>query len=491
MFEKITPEEAGISSQYVREYLDYLERRGLVMHSVLIGKGDALFCEAYWEPFDQDFCHRMYSETKSYTAIAIGLLEEDGLLSLDDHVASYFPEKMTRELPPYLAELTVRDMLMMRTTGPAGSWFSSEDPDRTRFYFSAAQGVRKPCTLWEYDSAASQVLASLVDKLAGKPLFDFLYERIFTHLGTFKNAGILKTRNGDSWGDSALLCTSRDMMSFGRFLMKGGVWDGKRLMNEAYIKTATSCLSDNNVLGFLGATKHGYGYQIWRYEQGFGFNGMGCQFTICIPESDLIFVCTGDNQGYPGAGDMIINGFFDHIVRHMQASPLAPDPEAYRALLSYSGGLKLATALGAPSSPLIDDLNGRIYMANENRTGITRFSFHFNGDGTGEFRYTNKQGDKILPFGIGKNVYTKFPQYGYSDDYGGVRTENGFLYRCASSVAFGEERVLNLRVQIIDRYFGNMTATFAFRDDVVTVRMIRNAEDFLNEYYGVFTAHLA
>ena len=146
MFEWITPEEAGISSRNVRAYLEYLERRGLVMHSVLIAKGDKLLCEAYWKPFDADFCHRMYSETKSYVAIAIGLLEEDGLLSLEAPVASYFPEKMTRELPPHLAALTVRDMLLMRTTGPSGNWFASSEPDRTRFYFAAAQGTRKPST---------------------------------------------------------------------------------------------------------------------------------------------------------------------------------------------------------------------------------------------------------------------------------------------------------------------------------------------------------
>jgi hypothetical protein len=127
----------------------------------------------------------------------------------------------------------------------------------------------------------------------------------------------------------------------------------------------------------------------------------------------------------------------------------------------------------------------------ENRTGITKFSFCFKEDGTGELHYTNAQGDKVLPFGLGKNVFTKFPQYGYSDGYGGTKTENGFLYRCASSAAFGEEQVLNLRVQIIDRYFGNLTATFAFRDGAVTVRMVKNAEDFLDEYYGILTGRLA
>ncbi len=489
MFELITPEAAGISSHRVHDYIDYLERRGVVMHSVLLAKGDSLFAEAYWHPFDRDFCHRMYSETKSYTAIAIGLLEEEGKLSLDDTIASHFPELCDRELPPALAEQTIRDTLLMRTSShlPVG-WFRAEDPDRTHLYLNTGDGHRRPATLWEYDSAGSQVLASLAEKLSGKSLFDYLNEKIFRHLGTFKTAEILKTRNGDSWGDSALICTSRDMLSFARFLMKGGVWDGRRLMNEEFIKTATSRLADNHTTPFTTATRHGYGYQIWRFEQGFGFNGMGGQFTVCVPECDLVFVCTADNQGNLAAGDTVINGFFDYIVRGMGEAPLPEDPEGVAALDALTARLTLAVAPGEPSSPLMARLSGRTYVAEPNRTGITRFSFTFLPDGTGVFRYTNAQGDKVLPFGLGKNVFTKFPQYGYSDGVGGAFSSEDFFYRCASSAAFGEEAVLHLRVQIIDRYFGNMLATFAFRDDDVAVRFTSAAENFLGEYQGLFTA---
>ena len=264
--------------------------------------------------------------------------------------------------------------------------------------------------------------------------------------------------------------------------------NGKQLLSADFIKDATSPLADNNISGFRRENAHGYGYQIWCWEQGFGFNGMGCQFTVCVPGSDLIFVCTADNQGHPAGSDIIIGSFFDDIVRKASPAPLAPAPEAVAALGTLLSGLTLATADGAPTSPLMQTINGRVYHAAANRTGIKEFSFRFLEDGTGEFCYENAQGKKVLPFGLGKNLITKFPQYGYSDGYGGVRTENGFTYRCAASVAFGTEKLLHLRVHIIDRYLGNMFASFAFRDNDVTVRMVKNAEDFLNEYYGIFTA---
>ena len=485
MFERITPEEAGVSSRQVLEFYDYLERRGLTMHSVLLAKGEALFAEGYWAPFHKDFCHRMYSETKSYVAIAIGLLIEEGKLSLDDPVSSFFGDRIHRELPEWLAEQTVRDMLLMKTCYRGPLWFTDPDPDRTSMYFNQGDAFRPAGTFWQYDSAGSQVLCSLVERLAGKSLFDYLNEKIFRHLGTFGTAEILKTPNGDSWGDSALVCTPRDMMSFACFLLNYGTFHGKRLMNEAYIREATSPLVDNDVSGFPCYKNHGYGYQIWCYEQGFGFNGMGCQLTICVPKTDMIFVCTADNQGNPAAGELIVSGFFDYIVRPAVAQPLPADPEGVATLQEYLSGLRLRAAHGKPSSPFMEELNGRAYTCKPNNAGITEFSFSFAGDGTGTLRYVNAQGEKLLPFGLGKNVFTKFPQYGYSDGVGGTATTDGFLYDCASSAAFAEERTIRLRVQVIDRYFGNLTMIFAFRGDEVAVSMIPNAENFLGEYRGM------
>ena len=111
MFERITPEEAGISSARIADFISMLERRGLATHSLLMMKGDKLFAEYYWAPFDQNFCHRMYSQTKSYVAVAIGLLEEDGKLKLTDRVMDYFSDYDREDLDDYTKRLTVYDLL--------------------------------------------------------------------------------------------------------------------------------------------------------------------------------------------------------------------------------------------------------------------------------------------------------------------------------------------------------------------------------------------
>ena len=489
MFEKITPEQAGISSQKVAEYISMLERRGLATHSVLMMKGDKIFAEYYWAPFHQDFCHRMYSQTKSYVGIAIGLLVDDGKLDLDEKIASFFPEKIDTELAPELADQTVRQMLTMTTCGKSANWFRSEDPDRTHLYFQPREKYRPAGTVWEYDSPGSQVLTNLVEKLSGKSLFDFMNERIFSHLGTFQTAEILKAPNGDSWGDSALICTTRDMASFGRLLMKNGNWEGKQLISEDYVKEATAALVDNRENCHGDFWSEGYGYQIWRTNyNSFGFNGMGCQMTVCTPDKDFLFTITADNQGNPTAKNSIIGGVMDLIVAEMSDTPLREDKEAEKKLEEVTCDLKLKAVQGKADSPLREEISGKTYICAPNKLGMEQFSFVFNGTEDGEFRYVNEQGEKIIPFGVNKNVFGKFPQLGYANERGRVPTTDGFMYDDAVSVCWAQDNRILMYVQIIDKYFGNMSVAFGFSGEEVTCHFSKAAEHFLDEYEGEFVA---
>ncbi len=493
MFEYISPEKAGISSENVAEYIDYLNRRGIAMHGLLMMKGDNIFTECHWAPFHKEHNHRMYSETKSYVAIAIGLLLDEGKLSLSDRMSDHFPEKITRELPEYIKEQTVEEMLTMTTSGNVPNWLfetPENDDDRTVQYFRDGTSTRPAGTLWEYDSSGSQVLCNLVEKLSGMSMLDYLKLKLFDRMETFKNAELLKTRNNDSWGDSALVCTQRDMASCARLLLNGGSWNGVQLISEDYVKRATSPLVDCNHTGFeTSLYNYGYGYQIRGTEMGgFSFIGMGCQYMIAVPSIDCIFVCTGDNQGYIGASEVIINGLFDFVFRKIKNEALPENKEAEGRLLRMCGEQRLCACKNTYKTSFADEINGKTYtVIGNNPTGITEFSFEFAGE-CGAFKYTNAQGDKVLKFGLGYNEFGLFPQLGYSNEHGGLKTTDGFMYKCAVSGGWSEEKKLNLRVQIIDKYFGNFYATFAFKGDKCAVRMLKNAEAFLDEYNGTFIA---
>ena len=63
-------------------------------------------------------------------------------------------------------------------------------------------------------------------------------------------------------------------------------------------------------------------------------------------------------------------------------------------------------------------------------------------------------------------------------------------YDCAASAAFRDGNKLLLRVQIIDRYLGNMFARFTFKNGIASVTLTKTAEAFLDEYQGEFVARL-
>ena len=490
MFKTVTPEQAGIPSSEVSRLISYLNDNSLCIHSLLLIRDDKMFTEAYWKPFDKNFCHRQYSQTKSFVGIAIGLLVEDGLLSLDDKVASYFSDKIDDKdsASKWLLNQTVRQMLTMTTVGEGKVWLREKAQDRTHLYYNNRPYVKMPGALWEYDSPGSQVLSCLVEKITGMPIFEFLTKRIFSHLGTFKNAKMLKTPTGDTWGDSAMICTPRDMASFAKLIMDNGSFQGRSLINEDYIKTATSAVVDNSEVKLGSVFGHGYGYQIWRAPRdGYAFVGMGGQITVTIPSKRLIFVINSDTQGNAAAYDIIVNGFLSFIVDRISDTPLQPDANAFLKLNEQISNLKLFALKGIDGSELISKINDQTYICDKNNLGMTKFKFTFNQNG-GEFKYTNEQGDKVIAFGINANVFGNFPQFGYSDQVGCVVTTNGHTYKDAVSLRFTEKNKLQMKVQIIDEYFGTLLATFAFVDDEVACKFTPAAEYFLREYDGYFIA---
>ena len=89
---------------------------------------------------------------------------------------------------------------------------------------------------------------------------------------------------------------------------------------------------------------------------------------------------------------------------------------------------------------------------------------------------------------MSENAFFKFPQLGYSSEVGGIDSTDGYLYDAAASAIWDDDRRLFLNVQLIDKYFGNFYAVFAFKNDRVSIAMAKHAEAFLDEYCGVAVA---
>lgn len=479
----VKPEQVGISSANIDKYVSFLERKRLATHSIIMSKGDEIFYEKYWEPFDRNFLHRMYSVSKSFVSLAIGFLLQDKKICLDDTMDQHFAEELKNQPDPNMHQQTIRQMLMMETAKVPQHWFNDKPEDRVRYYFENDSRETRPAgTIFCYDSTGSFILGALVERIIGKPFMEYLREKLFCKIGVSEDAYCLKCPGGHSWGDSAVLCKPMDLWRVARFVMNKGTWNGERILDEEYLTQAVSTTVFNNYADINQFDKHGYGWQFWgSYEGSFCFFGMGCQYAVCIPEKDLILIYNGDNQGKTNAGEYIFERFFEWIADEsvQQITEDIPEEKNY----------KLIAAAGAKSCEFESKINGVEYVMDPNPMGLKKFKLTFTDEG-GSFIYTNEQGEKEILFGRCENVFGLFPQEGYANDIGNVATKD-FYYRCAASAAWVEPQKLYLRIQIIDRYFGNMSVTIGFRDEVCGIYMEKCAEDFLDEYQGFAGGRIA
>ncbi|MGI6561071.1 MAG: serine hydrolase domain-containing protein [Clostridia bacterium] len=473
-----SPESVGIPSKAVLEFLEGIDRDRTCMHGFLLVRHGLIAAEGYWAPYHKDSMHRMYSVSKSFVSLAIGLMIDEGKLSLNDPVSKFLPDKCPENLHPYTAQATVRDLLMMATQNPRNS-YGRGDKDWAATFFHM-NPTHPSGTIFSYDTAATVVLNTIVERISGMPFLEYMRPKLLDPIGFTKEAWCIKTPEGTSWGGSGVLCKLRDMAKLAYVCLNKGKWGDKQLISKEYIEAATSKQIDNSNIAI--ETREGYGYQIWREKNnGFSFRGMGSQLAYCFPDKDFIFACISDTQG-AGPTGFGIQKHFERLFEKISDEPLPEDPESLAKLNEKIKSLHILPEYGALHSSYVDKINGVWYELNENPMNITRTRLIFEGD-EGVWEYENASGFKSLRFGIGKKVAGHFPQTNYYMEQ--IGKESGIPYKCLASAAWVEEHKLNMLVYITDIYLGTLKITFSFKNNDIAIYMRKVAEWFLDEYHGI------
>ena len=340
------PEAAGISASCIIDALREINIREVSMHSFLLCKDDCLVAEGYYAPVKKNDLHRMFSVTKSFTSIAIGLLKEEGRLSLDDSIVKFFPEYVpnTSEAHPWLLATTIRDMLSMRSCHASTTYdkFSSKT-DWVKSFFTVAP-THKPGTVFHYDTSSSHTLCALVEKLTGMKMLDYLRNKVLNEIGFSKEAYCLTDGFDVSMGGSGLMATSRDFMLFALLILNNGKLNGKQYISADYIKESTSFQTATCVTGPVPSESQGYGLQFWIGEHGsIVCYGMGGQLAILLPEYNTAIVTTADTQGYQGGNQVIYDSIFRHILPELEKkkAPWTPSDEERLAFEQFMSKLAM------------------------------------------------------------------------------------------------------------------------------------------------------
>lgn len=474
-FENTTPEEVGIRSEKVLEFIKILNGYQMKTHSIVMARGNKIFAECYYAPFHKGFLHRMYSVSKSFVSMAVGLAMTEGLLNLDDPIISYFPEFENQNVDEDYEECTIRNMLSMQSNINVPTAWWGKYKSRVEAYYANKTG-QIPGTLYYYDSVGSFLLGCIIEKLTGKTFLEYLKEKVLLKIGFSKESYTLYEPGGFTVGDSGVMCTTRDLLLFARLIMNKGEWEGQQYIDREFMEQAISCQVSNDIYGEISSWKNsGYGYLIWKtHKDGFSLVGMGDQLAICDMKRDFLFVITSDNQGDSSARPIIFNEVYNHFLNEMQDEPLEKNDNAVNELRTYLSKQKLICQLGEETSRLAEKINGVKYIMDDNKLNISYLRLKLSEE-AGILDFERDGQLYALEFALGKNKLIKFSFGERNDRITMGKTEKG-KYNCASSGAWREEDSFSIKVQVIDTYFGCLNIHLGFKDERVTLFMCKSGQ---------------
>jgi len=437
----------------VEDFVSRLEREDVCLHGFMLSVGGKVKAEAYYAPFEEGKPHRMYSVSKTMTALAIGILMGEGRLALDDHIADYFQDYLPENPDGRLLRLTLRDMLRMATCYRSTAYREGIDENWTKPFFTATP-THEPGTVFHYDTGCSQVLAALVARLSGMEVIDFLKERVFDPIGATDEKFWLRDPSGTCQGGTGLCMSLRDLHKVTRLVMEGG----GGLIPEWFCREMGKCHSIN-VLNAPREESSGCGWQVWMTSAGWAMYGLGGQLAVVCQEKDVLLCTIADTRLDPVGVQRIYDAFFEEIYPYIGMEDMAPLRLSLKTKpIDYDPAFAMAAS-------------GPYVFSEPNPLGLKSVELRGN-----ELLWENAWGRHPLRFGVGENIVDTFP--GWPDLP--TLCSGGWL----------AEGLLRVRCYIIGNAPCGVDMLLCFKGDSLTVQSRKSFDPATNAYEGVASGYI-
>lgn len=393
-----TLEAEGVNPQLFNSFCNTLfSLPDVDVHHLMVLRHDKVIAEMHAAPYQATDVHNLFSASKTVTALAIGLAVDDGLLSVDDKVSKFLRDKMPATLSPQLDSITVRHLLTMSSGRLEDLNICLGEADWLTTWFQGDfHDVGK---VFHYDSMCTHALAYIIKRATGKPMFEYVKERIFAPLHITECDWELAPDSVEIAGWGLRLQTESEA-KLGLLLHHGGNWNGQQLVSAQWIKDMTSRhlstetgpkveLSWGNCIKrFFQSLWHTVrswftGYNVDDYYLGYGYQtksilqpraesyfaaGYGGQLIDVIPKLDLIIVINGRAANY---GDEL------NTIYYRLVEPMIDDEQDIKAA---PVALAIDLPQGEPTHPLEDKLLKRRIVLEKNLLGIESIDVDRTGD---------------------------------------------------------------------------------------------------------------
>ncbi|WP_127585121.1 serine hydrolase domain-containing protein [Paenibacillus koleovorans] len=464
------PENHGLSTKRLLAFFAKMEQLQLNVDTLMLlqnGQVTAEFCRV---PYRLDSPRLLFSLSKSFTSIAVGIAWDSGLLGLHDPVVSFFPDKLS-DLPlsSNLAKMTIHHLLSMNAghqDNIYGPVIGSGEQDWVKAFLR--QPVEhEPGHCYRYSTPATYMLSAILEQVTGQTLVDFLMPRLFEPLGICRPSWET-CPGGVSAGGMGLSLSTEDVAKFGVMLQNKGKFDGKRIVSEAYLELATAEQSDNRA----GATRiddaQGYGYQLFLGRQGCyrGVGGFG-QLCLVAPELGVVVVATSSFSSMAPL-QTVLDLLYEHILGPLALGCVGLetvnglDRLALQRQLSEWASSSVPVSKPVPvGSPDYDGGSGRYRFSEGNPLGLRMITFDRM---TVEFVYEDAGRDCKISFDFTQPVHSQ-----------GVFVKDLLLHlqEVVCYAAWQDSSCLELTLYYIETPYV-VTYTFGFVEEALDVGVRQN-----------------
>jgi CubicO group peptidase (beta-lactamase class C family) len=335
-----TPQSEGVAAKPLRD-MEAAIRAGdfKKIGSVLVSRHGKLVYEGYFDG-DASTMRDTRSATKSITSALVGIAIADKKLSgVDARVLALLPERARKmqNPDPRKDKITVEDFLTMSSPLECDDWndasrgneermyviedwaqFILDLPVRGRMHVGEQAAPPKYGRNFSYCTGGVFVLSEVLQKATGMRTDNFAQEKLFGPLGitdakwVYSPLGIPQTGGG-------LRLTSPDLLKIAELYRNGGVWQGRRIVDEVWVKTSTQPHAQID-----DETEYGYLWWLKTFKSGangysaYFMSGNGGNKVAVFPGLAMAVVITSTNYSTRGMHEQTEKLLTDYILAAVQ-----------------------------------------------------------------------------------------------------------------------------------------------------------------------------
>jgi CubicO group peptidase (beta-lactamase class C family) len=307
--------------------------------ALLIIRNGKLVLEEYFNGYNRQAQHKLFSCTKSFTSALIGIaIEKDLIKSENDSLVTYLGN-YTKVRNEHIDKITIKHVLEM-STGFEWKGDLSESGRKLPLANDMVEyALRLPVELepgikFQYSSANSMILAPVILNATEKQAIDFAKSNLFNKLGITNFAW---NRQSEFWTKTAiglpdaprpkkivydsaygeltntatgLWMTPRDMGKFGQLYLNKGMWENEEIIPSSWI--------EKSITEQIPGSNYGLGWKLMKLGEykTFYASGYGLQRIFVIPELSMVIILTQSwYEDQPKGDKQMIKILSDYILK--------------------------------------------------------------------------------------------------------------------------------------------------------------------------------